>query len=129
MTTQQKSSYDDSFKRQAIQLGIDIGPAQAAAQLNIPQGTLSCWIYKHRRAFERGDCWPSNAAHHQPDPQERTSAADTADSDHAEPSAASHNFVRVFSGPVTPLASLRCRGRCSGIACGIAPRHRRNISR
>jgi len=43
-------TYSKEFKEEAIKLGIEIGSWQAAEKLEIPNGTLDCWLYKARKA-------------------------------------------------------------------------------
>ena len=45
-------------KRKAISLAKKLGPSVAAARLGVPEGTVSCWTFKARRAEQRGQVWP-----------------------------------------------------------------------
>ena len=40
--------YDEEFKKQAIQLAKEVGNKAAAAELDIPTGTLGTWVRKAR---------------------------------------------------------------------------------
>lgn len=52
-----KQKYSEADKREAIELGHQIGPTKAARQFGMPQGTLTCWMYKARQATARGEEW------------------------------------------------------------------------
>jgi transposase InsO family protein len=48
-------------KRKAISLARKLGPTVAAAKLGLPEGTVSCWSFKARRAERQGLVWPPRA--------------------------------------------------------------------
>jgi len=50
--------YTAQEKRDAVKLGAELGTAEAADRLGMPQGTLSCWRHKARKAAKAGDTWP-----------------------------------------------------------------------
>jgi putative transposase len=54
--------YTAQEKREAIQLGREVGTTIAAGRLNIPSGTLSCWGHKDRTARKEGGEWPPRPA-------------------------------------------------------------------
>jgi len=37
-------TYDNEYKAQAVKLAQEIGSAKAVAELEIPDGTLYCWV-------------------------------------------------------------------------------------
>jgi transposase len=45
--------YSQEFREEAIKLGLEIGSSQAAEKLEIPSGTLDCWLYKARKEQKR----------------------------------------------------------------------------
>jgi len=45
-------------KRKAISLAKKVGPTVAATKLGLPEGTVSCWSFKARRAEQQGEMWP-----------------------------------------------------------------------
>jgi len=45
--------YGQEFREEAIKLGLEIGSSQAAEKLEIPSGTLDCWLYKAKKAQKR----------------------------------------------------------------------------
>jgi putative transposase len=47
--------YTQKFKREAIELAGEIGPAEAARQLGIPSGTLTCWTFHDRKKSAQQD--------------------------------------------------------------------------
>jgi transposase-like protein len=49
------SKYSPEDKEKAIELANEKGPAEAARELGIPIGTLTCWTYKARLADSRGE--------------------------------------------------------------------------
>ena len=51
-------SYTNQQKTDAIALAHKLGPKKAACKLGIPEGTLSCWRYKSKRAARKGTTWP-----------------------------------------------------------------------
>lgn len=61
-STSGKRKYSTKEKREAIELGSRIGPAEAARELGIPQGTLTCWMHKARRAAGQGETWPERSS-------------------------------------------------------------------
>ena len=52
-------TYTDRKKKTAVALARTLGPAKAAQKLGIPNGTLSCWCYKARKAARDGAEWPA----------------------------------------------------------------------
>jgi len=54
--------YSVQEKRKAIALANKLGPVQAGRQLGIPDGTLSCWSFKARKAKREGRQWPAATA-------------------------------------------------------------------
>jgi len=46
-------------KRKAISLAKKLGPTVAATKLGLPEGTVSCWSFKARRAEQQGEKWPA----------------------------------------------------------------------
>jgi transposase len=48
-------------KRKAIALAKKLGSTVAAAKLGLPEGTVSCWCFKARRAEQQGQVWPLSA--------------------------------------------------------------------
>jgi transposase len=46
-------NYTSEFKEEAKKLGKEIGSGEAAKKLEIPEGTLDCWLYKERKAEKR----------------------------------------------------------------------------
>lgn len=72
--------YSAAEKREAIELSEEVGPAEAGRQLQIPMGTVTCWLSKHRRgeldvgpvssgeaAEGDAEAWPSGADGRTPD--------------------------------------------------------------
>lgn len=51
-------AYTVREKRKAIALAIKLGPVEAAQRLGIPDGTMSCWSFKARKAKREGREWP-----------------------------------------------------------------------
>ena len=49
------AKYTPGFKREALGLASEIGPARAARRLGIPVGTLTCWTYLARQKASRED--------------------------------------------------------------------------
>ena len=60
MATTKKARYTDEGKRKAIVLAREIGQTEAALQLKMPKGTLSCWMHKNRMAEREGSSWPAS---------------------------------------------------------------------
>ncbi len=54
--------YTVADKRAAIELGQQLGPAKAARQIGLPEGTLTCWMFKARQAAAKGQLWPQQGA-------------------------------------------------------------------
>jgi len=46
-------TYSKEFKEEAIKLGLEIGSWQASEKLEIPNGTIDCWLYKARKAEKK----------------------------------------------------------------------------
>jgi transposase-like protein len=59
--------YSAKDKRTAIERAGEIGPAEAARELGIPLGTLTCWTYNARQAAARGEEWPARSEEPQRD--------------------------------------------------------------
>lgn len=51
-------TYTKRKKKTAVALAKKLGPTKAAHQLGIPDGTLSCWLYKTKKAEHEGAEWP-----------------------------------------------------------------------
>ena len=51
--------YDNEYKAQAVKLAQEMGGAKAAKELNIPDGTIYCWI----KAFKEGRLSAAEASH------------------------------------------------------------------
>lgn len=51
-------TYTNRQKKTAVALAKTLGPTRAARRLGIPDGTMSCWSYKARRAAREGAEWP-----------------------------------------------------------------------
>ena len=52
-------TYDNEYKAQAVKLAQEIGGAQAAKEVGIPDGTIYCWI----KAFKEGRLSANEAVH------------------------------------------------------------------
>lgn len=48
-------------KKQAVSLAEKLGPTAAAERLGLPEGTVSSWMFKARKAAEAGVPWPPPA--------------------------------------------------------------------
>lgn len=42
-------TYDLNFKQEAVKLANEIGRTKTSKELNIPSGTLDCWMHKAKR--------------------------------------------------------------------------------
>ena len=58
MATRKLRKYTAQEKRDAVKLAGELGPAEAARRLTLPEGTLSCWLFAARKAAAKGKVWP-----------------------------------------------------------------------
>ena len=55
-------TYDLNFKQEAVKLANEIGRTKASKELNIPSGTLDCWMHKAKTGVLTGKpATPQNA--------------------------------------------------------------------
>ena len=59
MATRKLRKYTTQEKRAAVELADELGPAEAARRLMLPDGTVTCWRHLARKAAAAGKAWPS----------------------------------------------------------------------
>lgn len=80
MATRKLRKYTLDEKREAISLAEEVGVAEAARRLSLPNGTVSCWSFKAREAQKAGAEWPRRVESREED-EELPSAAPEATPD------------------------------------------------
>ena len=53
--TKNNRTYSPEERENAMRRAKEVGPAQASRELGVPPGTLTCWLFKARRAQVEGD--------------------------------------------------------------------------
>lgn len=68
----QVQSYTPEGRAKAVARATEVGPAEASRELGIPQGTLTCWMYKARQ--QAGEAAPAAPAERSPEARFETEA-------------------------------------------------------